>query len=162
MYVGLEETIRPESLRMTGAQADIANASWHCSSCFKSVAEMVAKIRAFSHTEYDQPQFREPGEIVRRVRNGLDLFDRDGELYEKVDARNDIPEYLKMNMERFAFLVDRDPPNANFEDYPPTATSTIPMMQGKEEREEEGEEKERVGETVPQVEEESILTETEA
>ncbi|EXJ80669.1 hypothetical protein A1O3_06953 [Capronia epimyces CBS 606.96] len=114
-------TIRPENLRMGQSDREIFNSSWHCSSCFETVAEMANKIGSFSHTEYDQPEFKDPAEIVRRVRNGLDLFDREDEKYEKVDSRTDIPAYLKANEERFAFMIDRDPLNANFRDYPPSA-----------------------------------------
>ncbi|XHG03612.1 hypothetical protein AWENTII_006913 [Aspergillus wentii] len=116
-YAGLNKTILPEDLRMHGGK-DIWNASWHCSSCFSTVAEMAKKIESFSHTEYNKPQFRDPQEIVRRVRNGLDLFDRESEKYEKVPA-SDVPGYLKLNKDRFPFLLDRDPEDGNFEDYHP-------------------------------------------
>lgn len=111
-------TIKPEDLRMGRGDWDISNSSWHCSSCFDTVAQMDDKIGSFSHTEYDRPEFRDPAEIVRRVRNGLDLFDRESEKYNKVDATVDLPQYLKDNNNRFAFLIDRDPANANFKDYP--------------------------------------------
>ncbi|KAJ4516498.1 hypothetical protein HRR83_001832 [Exophiala dermatitidis] len=114
-------TIRPEELRMGESDWDISNSSWHCSSCFETVEQMANKIGSFSHTEYDRPEFKDPAEIVRRVRNGLDLFDRESEQYEKVDSRADLPAYLKANEDRFAFMIDRDPLNANFKDYPPAA-----------------------------------------
>ncbi|RAK81617.1 glycosyl transferase family 17 protein [Aspergillus fijiensis CBS 313.89] len=121
VYAGLDRTILPEDLRMQSAGnptgLDLGNASWHCSSCFSRVAELVQKIRGFSHTEYNRPEFVEPREIVRRVRHGLDLFDREGQEYEKVAHVTDVPEYLKRNARRFAFLLDRDPQDANFEDY---------------------------------------------
>lgn len=116
-YSGPNETILPEDLRMHGG-TDIWNASWHCSSCFSTVGEVVRKIKSFSHTEYDKPEFCEPREIVRRVRNGLDLFDRESEKYEKM-AVTDVPSYLRKNEARFSFLLDRDPENANFVDYTP-------------------------------------------
>lgn len=111
-------TIKPEDLRMGAGDWDISNSSWHCSSCFETVAQMDDKIGSFSHTEYDRPEFRDPAEIVRRVRNGLDLFDRESEKYNKVDATVDLPEYLKANNKKFAFMINRDPANANFKDYP--------------------------------------------
>ncbi|RAL07889.1 glycosyl transferase family 17 protein [Aspergillus homomorphus CBS 101889] len=118
VYAGPDHTILPQDLRMGSAGArDIWNASWHCSSCFASVAQLVHKIQAFSHTEYNRPEFVDPREIVRRVRNGLDLFDRDSEKYEKVTPVTDVPGYLKANADRFAFLLDRDPASANFVDY---------------------------------------------
>lgn len=116
-YAGPNETILPEDLRMHGGM-DIWNSSWHCSSCFSTVAELVSKIKSFSHTEYDKPEFCEPREIVRRVRNGIDLFDRESEKYEKTPV-TDVPNYLKQNQPKFAFLLDRDPANGNFKDYSP-------------------------------------------
>jgi beta-1,4-mannosyl-glycoprotein beta-1,4-N-acetylglucosaminyltransferase len=116
-YAGLNETILPEDLRMGGGQ-DIWNAGWHCSSCFSTVAEMATKIESFSHTEYNQPEFREPREIVSRVRNGVDLFDRGGEIYERTVVM-DVPKYLEENREKFAFMLDRDPEDGNFRDYTP-------------------------------------------
>ncbi|OJD15135.1 hypothetical protein AJ78_04592 [Emergomyces pasteurianus Ep9510] len=118
-YQGPEKTIKPEDLRMGGGAIDLWNASWHCSSCFSTIAEMSKKLESFSHTEYNKPEFREPHEIVRRVRNGLDLFDRKSQLYERVQADYDVPGYVKANKERFAYLLNRDPENANFKDYPP-------------------------------------------
>jgi beta-1,4-mannosyl-glycoprotein beta-1,4-N-acetylglucosaminyltransferase len=118
-YKGLDQTIRPQDLRAStyyGAH-DLWDASWHCSSCFSTVAELSHKIESFSHTEYDRPEFKTASEIVRRVRNGLDLFDREKEKYEKVDSRIDVPQYIERNQERFAYLLDRDPANANFVDY---------------------------------------------
>jgi len=112
-----EDTVKPEELRMGWSDRDLENSSWHCSSCFSTVAEMANKIASFSHTEYNEDRFREPSEIVRRVRNGLDLFDRESETYERVDSRSDIPKYLKDNQEQFSFMIDRDPSNANFRDY---------------------------------------------
>lgn len=78
---------------------------------------MSHKIESFSHWELDRPEFKQPSEIVRRVRNGLDLFNRSLEKYEKVDPWNDMPEYLQRNPERFDYLLNRDPANANFRDY---------------------------------------------
>jgi beta-1,4-mannosyl-glycoprotein beta-1,4-N-acetylglucosaminyltransferase len=99
---------------------DFANSSWHCSSCFSTIAELDYKIASFSHLEYNKPQFRDPAQIVHRVKNGLDLFDRPKEKYDKIDPIVDIPRFLKVeeNAERFKFLLDRDSENANFVDYP--------------------------------------------
>jgi beta-1,4-mannosyl-glycoprotein beta-1,4-N-acetylglucosaminyltransferase len=122
-YDGMDKTVLPDTLRMGFEGKDywnFTNSSWHCSSCFSTVAEMDFKIASFSHTEYNKPQFRDPAEIVRRVRNGLDLFDRPEEQYNKLDPVVDIPAFLMVeeNAERFKFVLDRDPENANFVDYP--------------------------------------------
>jgi beta-1,4-mannosyl-glycoprotein beta-1,4-N-acetylglucosaminyltransferase len=117
-YQGPNNTIRPEDLRnLPGTKFDLWNAGWHCSSCFSTIAEMTTKIESFSHTDLDRPEFKIPSEVVRRVRNGIDLFDREDNRFKKVEFNDDIPEYLKHNRERFNYLLDRDPPNANFRDY---------------------------------------------
>jgi beta-1,4-mannosyl-glycoprotein beta-1,4-N-acetylglucosaminyltransferase len=110
-------TIRPEELRMGPGMRDLKNASWHCSSCLSTVAEMQQKIESFSHTEYNHARFKDPAQVVRRVRNGLDLFDRNGQDYDKVENNQDIPTYLKTHAARFPWILDRDPSNANFIDF---------------------------------------------
>lgn len=120
-YQGDSATILPEDLRMGGGTKQLHNSSWHCSSCFSTVAELAAKIESFSHTEYNEPRFKEPAEIVRRVRNGLDLFDRESQKYDRIVDNPDVPAYLKQQHDRknrFAWMVDRDPMDANFVDFP--------------------------------------------
>ncbi len=121
-----DNTIRPANLRNGEGgnilrtrldKADLWNAGWHCSSCFATVDEMLNKMSSFSHQGWNQPEYREREGIVRRVRNGLDLFDRTGEYYDKIDSNPDVPEYMKRNKEKFSYILDRDPENANFRDY---------------------------------------------
>lgn len=118
-YQGLNETIKPEDLRMSrnGDAWDLWNAGWHCSSCFSTVAEFINKMESFSHTHWNQPKFKVPSEIVHRVRHGFDVVDRGWENNTRVDSSKDIPKYLKKNQEKFNYILDRDPMNANFRDY---------------------------------------------
>ena len=111
------DTIQPEDLRMGPGDVDLHNASWHCSSCLSTVAKMQNKIESFSHTEYNHARFKDRAQIVRRVRNGIDLFDRESESYDKVEHNLDLPTYLRHYPDRFPWIVSRDPPNANFMDY---------------------------------------------
>ncbi|KAI5294246.1 hypothetical protein KEM52_004393 [Ascosphaera acerosa] len=133
-YQGLERTVRPHDLRYISggslltnwitSPADVWNASWHCSSCFSTIDEMKTKIRSYSHQEYNRPEFMDSDRLVQRVRSGMDLFDRERQIYDRVDNNTDVPGYLRRaeNQDRFRYLLDRDPPNANFEDYEvPTA-----------------------------------------
>lgn len=125
IYEG-DKTIRPANLRNGEGgntiqiqldKADLWNAAWHCSFCFATLEGMVNKISSFSHTRLNQPDFRDPEGVVRRVRNGLDLFDRKEQYYDRVELNADIPEYTKLHREQFSYILDRDPPNANFRDY---------------------------------------------
>lgn len=120
-----EDTILPESLRMTGTEYEFLDAAWHCTTCFSSIKEFVTKVKSFSHQEWNQPEFTDPEAIVNRVRNGIDLFDR-GFTYEKVPENEiDVPAYLLQHQQKFAYLLTRDPANGNFRDY-------VPMLDAEE------------------------------
>jgi beta-1,4-mannosyl-glycoprotein beta-1,4-N-acetylglucosaminyltransferase len=100
-------------------KAELWNGGWHCSTCFKTVEEVLSKMRSFSHVALNQEGFRDRTRIVDRVRKGLDLWDRKGEVYEEVYGNEDIPEYLKEDRKKWEFLLDRSGSNAAFEDYGP-------------------------------------------
>ena len=119
-YQGPHSTILPDSLRMSGIQNRLetfSNAAWHCSSCYPSLEAFVTKITGFSHTKFNKPEFVNRSKILQRVRQGLDLFDREAEIYDRVEGNDDLPAYLKENRARFEYMVDRDPLNGNFRDY---------------------------------------------
>ncbi|KFY16137.1 hypothetical protein V491_05424 [Pseudogymnoascus sp. VKM F-3775] len=119
LWKGKDLTMSAESLRMgAGTQPHMQNAAWHCSSCLKSLSDMVNKVTSFSHTEYNKPEFRDRDKILNRVRHGLDFFDRDGLFYDRVEDNQDVPEFLKEHSEQYAFAVNRDPLNGNFQDEP--------------------------------------------
>lgn len=101
-------------------KAELWNAGWHCSTCFETVGEVLNKMRSFSHTSLNAERFRDRTRIVDRVRKGLDLWDRKGEVYDRRDENADIPEILKgEERERFGYLLNRDGSNAAFVDYGP-------------------------------------------
>lgn len=54
----------------------IDDAGWHFS-WMMGVDKMIEKIGAFSHTEFDQPRFKDPEAIRRAIAEGRDLFGRD-------------------------------------------------------------------------------------
>lgn len=127
VYKG-ENTILPADLRNGEGgnsvagwwdKADLWNSGWHCSSCFATVEDMLNKMRSFSHTSLNDEKFRDRTRIVDRVRKGLDLWDRDGEFYDRRDNNGDLPEFLKGEAERkrFGYLLNRDGTNAGFIDY---------------------------------------------
>jgi len=127
-YQGPAKTLRPNDLRMGlngwflslwWERGQLANASWHCSSCFATMEELLVKMRAFSHTSYNAARFREPAHIADRVRNGKDLWDRPGEEYDRIEDNRDVPSFLLQNRERFGYMLNRDGPSAGFVDYHP-------------------------------------------
>ena len=97
-------------------KADLWNAGWHCSTCFETVDEVLTKMDSFSHMALNQEQFRDRKRIVDKIRQGLDLWDREGEIYDRIEGNEDVPEFLKSDRERFKYLLDRDGPNAGFKD----------------------------------------------
>ena len=118
-YNGPTGTVRPDpDLRHGKADAELYNAAWHCSSCLPSLHDMVNKITSFSHKGWNQPFFTQQERLLQIVRQGLDLFDREGEIYDRIDNNPDVPHYLKKKevKERFAYMLDRDPPDGNFQD----------------------------------------------
>ena len=128
IYEG-DTTIRPQNLRNGEGgtwlsnwfafrdKADLWNASWHCSFCFSTLDEMLQKISSSSHTKYNTEKFRDRAGIVERVRGGRDLFDREGQVYEKIEQNTDIPSFLKAHAGEFQYLLNRDGEAAGFRDF---------------------------------------------
>lgn len=49
---------------------------WHLSYFFMDPVRIAEKIRSFSHSEFDRPEFTDLESILTRMNQGLDLFDR--------------------------------------------------------------------------------------
>jgi len=117
------QTIMPEDLRMESESAinwwnsaTLWNAGWHCSTCFETTEEVLLKMASFSHTAWNEEEFRDKARIVNRVRNGQDLWDRPGQTYNRLEQNQDVPEVVKSDERRWAYLLDRDGENASFTD----------------------------------------------
>lgn len=116
-YYDGANTVRPESLRMGKVDSELWNAGWHCSSCLGSLKDMVNKVTSFSHSELNKPDFRDPAQILQRVRLGHDPYNRTAKIYDRIDSNPDVPRYLLQHPDKFAYLINRDLPSANFRDY---------------------------------------------
>ncbi|KAI2616621.1 glycosyltransferase family 17 protein [Hypoxylon sp. NC1633] len=108
---GIQPLIRLE-------KGDLWSAGWHCSTCFSTIDELLTKLSSFSHIWMNQDVFRDRDRIADRVRNGKDLWDREGEEYDKIENNSDVPAALLTNPQIFSYLLDRDGPTAGFQDYP--------------------------------------------
>ena len=81
------------------------------------MADMKNKITSFSHKGYNQPYFLDEQRLLQNVRMGKDLFERETEIFDRMDDNPDIPRYLKRDHEKkYDYLLNRDPLNANFVD----------------------------------------------
>ncbi|KAF2708004.1 glycosyltransferase family 17 protein [Pleomassaria siparia CBS 279.74] len=127
-YHGPSRTVLPASLReMDGSAAGVPveekqiiwNSAWHCSSCFETLAEMLLKMKSFSHTNLNAEKFRSKDRIVDHIRNGKDLWDRWFQYYKRVENNQDVPVYLKEQAKkgRFEYMLNRDGESAGFVDY---------------------------------------------
>ncbi|KAL8409118.1 hypothetical protein RB594_007532 [Gaeumannomyces avenae] len=120
-------TIKPTNLRNSDGgfaplswldMSDLWNAGWHCSTCYRTVADVLRKMASFSHVPLNQAVFRDPNRIADRVRRGKDIWDREGEHYDFVPNNTDVPPFLLANPGRFGYLLNRTGKSAGFEDYP--------------------------------------------
>ncbi|KAK4171853.1 glycosyltransferase family 17-domain-containing protein [Triangularia setosa] len=128
-YQGSKKTILPNDLRIGDGvwpfkwfeMGKLGNAAWHCSSCFETMGEMLTKMKSFAHVSMNQEGFRDRGRMVERVREGKDLWDRPGEVYERVEGNEDLPGFLRDGGEevrgRFRYMLDREGNGAGFRDW---------------------------------------------
>ena len=88
--------------------------------CFSTMGELKKKTTAFFHKGYDQPHSFDSEKLLLRIHRGEDVFERGKGLCDRIDHNPDIPTYLQKlgNRQKFAYMIDRDPPNANFRDIP--------------------------------------------
>ena len=77
----------------------IFDGGWHFS-FLKKPDGISKKIKAYSHQEFYQDQFIDEKKIAARIKNNIDLFDRDIK-YEKVQIDKSFPEYILKNKEKF-------------------------------------------------------------
>lgn len=66
-----------QSFRTAGRKQAVSS-GWHAS-YFETPERISDKIKSFSHTEYDRPDFTDTAKIRDRIYRGADLFDRVGE-----------------------------------------------------------------------------------
>ncbi|SPN96521.1 related to beta-1,4-mannosyl-glycoprotein 4-beta-N-acetylglucosaminyltransferase [Cephalotrichum gorgonifer] len=98
-------------------KADMENAGWHCSSCFRTLEELLDKMGSFSHTWMNRKKYRDPQRIVDRISQGRDIWDRKGEEFDRVEGNSDVPSFV-LESERFRYLLGPGENGAVFEDYP--------------------------------------------
>ncbi len=77
----------------------IYNGGWHFS-FLKNPSSIKQKINAYSHQEYNLPEFTNIDKIGEKISKGIDLFGRNIK-YEKINLDESFPEYILNNKDRF-------------------------------------------------------------
>ncbi|KAJ4192057.1 hypothetical protein NW755_004193 [Fusarium falciforme] len=126
-YGGMRGTILPGNLRTGDAgvpflrdleKGVLANAGWHCSSCFATVDQFLNKMASFSHEWMNHESFRNRDRIAAAVRQGVDLWGRKVDKFRRIENNVDLPRCLLEDRERFRYMLNRDGETAGFTDYP--------------------------------------------
>ena len=102
------------NIRTKETQFTIEQGCWHCSYCFPRITDVINKLETFSHVEYNQLPYKDPGHIVAKTRAGVDLFDRDITYTQALDI--DAPAYVK-TYPRFDYMLNRSGASAGYRDY---------------------------------------------
>ncbi|KAJ3053947.1 hypothetical protein HK097_003020 [Rhizophlyctis rosea] len=112
----------PETYYRHGKSTDLvlSDSGWHCSFCFRYLADFVFKAKAYSHTDRLQGSEKElldPSRIQKVICEGSDFFGMLPEAYSwkefvakvgnlpKDGSAVGLPKYLVENADRFRFLL---------------------------------------------------------
>ena len=77
----------------------IYDGGWHFS-FLKQPERIAKKIKSYSHSEYNKPEFTDLKKIEERIKNRVDIFDRNYK-YEKVDLDSTFPKYILNNLDKY-------------------------------------------------------------
>mgnify|MGYP001342663473 CR=1 FL=1 len=77
----------------------IYDGGWHFS-FLKGPKGISKKIKSYSHSEFNKPEFTDEKKIEERIKNKTDIFDRDLK-YEKIDLDNTFPKYILENFAKY-------------------------------------------------------------
>ena len=77
----------------------IYDGGWHFS-FLKEPKRIARKIKAYSHSEYNKPEFTDEKKIEERIKNRTDIFNRNFK-YVKVDLDNSFPKYILENLNKY-------------------------------------------------------------
>ncbi len=72
---------------------------WHFS-FLKKPSDISKKIKSYSHSEWNKPEFTDEGKIEERIRNKIDIFDRNFK-YEIVNLDDRFPKYILDNLVKY-------------------------------------------------------------
>ena len=88
------------SMRKAGAATHaLADAGWHCTFCFRTLAEYQFKLRAYAHEDRSAPRHRAAAAIQRRLCAGEDL----GEMLPEVFTFKDLVRFADWGVPERSF-----------------------------------------------------------
>ena len=77
----------------------IYDGGWHFS-FLKQPEDISKKIKSYSHSEFNKPEFTDVKKIETRIKNRVDIFNRNYK-YEKVDLDDAFPKYILENISKY-------------------------------------------------------------
>lgn len=92
------------ALRMWQYAKRIENGGWHFS-YLGGVEAIIAKIKSFSHQEFNNETTTSAEILRQRIANGEDIFQRDDHKYRSVTLDEAYPEYIRTHQNKFAHLI---------------------------------------------------------
>ncbi|KAI5459800.1 glycosyltransferase family 17-domain-containing protein [Mariannaea sp. PMI_226] len=126
-YQGMSQTLRPTNLRNGDAgipllrdleKGVLSNAGWHCSSCFQTIEQFLNKMGSFSHVWMNNERFQDRNRIADAVRQGVDLWGRKTEKFDRINDNLDVPTCLLDDPKRWRYMLNRNGSTAGFTDFP--------------------------------------------
>ncbi|KAF9271380.1 hypothetical protein BGZ68_003744, partial [Mortierella alpina] len=107
-------------LRELGDIPTFEDQCYHCTWCFSNITQVTRKMQSYSHTEHNQEQYRSRQWILDHFSQGIDLFDREGEINDYIEDNQDLPQYVRDSPKRFSYMLRRKGlANAGFVDIDP-------------------------------------------
>lgn len=77
----------------------IYDGGWHFS-FLKNPSGIAKKIKSFSHSEFNKPEYTDEKKIEERIKKRIDIFDRNY-VYKKINLDNSFPKYLLENKNKY-------------------------------------------------------------
>lgn len=96
--------VTPHEIRTLNGCPVIKDAGWHFSYLMNE-EQIAAKIKAFSHQEFNLAQFTSTERIKERVDAMVDLFDRKSATMKVVPIDDSFPRYLQNNLLKYKDLI---------------------------------------------------------
>ena len=77
----------------------IYDGGWHFS-FLKDAYGISKKIKSYSHSEYNKPEFTDERKIKERIMKKIDIFDRNYK-YDRIEIDQTFPKYIRENIDKF-------------------------------------------------------------